>query len=102
LIIYHELDLASVRSAKQGSETLKARIEGERRVEEESGGEKRLDILVGNAAIMFSPLDKLSEDGFERTFAVSCLGHFVFINELLGAAHLKLTQASTQFSASAG
>jgi NAD(P)-dependent dehydrogenase (short-subunit alcohol dehydrogenase family) len=100
LIIYHELDLASVRGAKQGSETIKARIKGERRVGEEGGGENRLDILVGNAAIMFSPLDELSEDGFERTFAVACLGHFVFVNELLGAARLSLTRASTLFSAS--
>jgi NAD(P)-dependent dehydrogenase (short-subunit alcohol dehydrogenase family) len=44
----------------------------------------RLDMLVANAALTFPTQDILSPDGVERTFAVNCLGHFVFITTLLG------------------
>jgi NAD(P)-dependent dehydrogenase (short-subunit alcohol dehydrogenase family) len=75
-IYFHELDLASVESSRKSAEEFK-RIVGESR-------EPRLDIIVGNAGIAFPPLSVLSKDGVERAFAVNCLGHFVFISELLG------------------
>ena len=43
-----------------------------------------MDIIVGNAGVAFTPLDVLSPDGYERTWAVNCLGHFVFIKTLMG------------------
>jgi len=73
---FHELDLESVESARSSAEALKKKLE-------------RLDILVANAAIVSSS-DKLSPDGYDKTFAVNCLGHFVFVNSLVGMCNLTL------------
>jgi NAD(P)-dependent dehydrogenase (short-subunit alcohol dehydrogenase family) len=73
-IHFHALDLVSMQGARLSAANL------EKRLKEEGG---RLDILVNNAGIANTKAD-LSPDGFERTFAVNCLGHFVFINALLG------------------
>jgi NAD(P)-dependent dehydrogenase (short-subunit alcohol dehydrogenase family) len=75
-IHFHELDLSSVEGSRKSAQEFK------RTVEENS--ERRLDVIVGNAGIAFPPLSILSKDGVERTFAVNCLGHFVFVLELLG------------------
>jgi NAD(P)-dependent dehydrogenase (short-subunit alcohol dehydrogenase family) len=75
-IHFHELDLSSVESSR------KSALEFKKTVGENDEG--RLDIIVGNAGIAFPPLSVLSKDGVERTFAVNCLGHFVFVLELLG------------------
>ena len=70
---FHPLDLSSIETARQSAVEFKNKALG------------RLDIIIGNAGIAFPPLNQLSQDGYERTFAVNCLGHFVFIMELLGA-----------------
>lgn len=76
-IYFHELDLSSVDSSRKSAQEFKRAVA--------ESGAARLDIIVGNAGIAFPPLSVLSRDGVERTFAVNCLGHFVFISELLGA-----------------
>lgn len=77
---FHELDLSSIESARSSAESLKKAIS-----QNMAGGEMgRLDMLVCNAAIAFAPLSSLSPDGYERTFAVNCLGHFVFVTSLMG------------------
>lgn len=67
---FHDLDLGSVESARTSAEALKKKLQ-------------RLDILVANAATVSSS-DQLSPDGYDKTFAVNCLGHFVFVNSLVG------------------
>lgn len=73
-IHFHALDLSSVQGARLSANNLEERLKAE-------GG--RLDVLVNNAGIANMTPD-LSPDGFERTFAVNCLGHFAFIDALLG------------------
>jgi NAD(P)-dependent dehydrogenase (short-subunit alcohol dehydrogenase family) len=72
---FHELDLATVTSAKNSAEALKEKINSK---------EKRLDILVANAGVACATQDVVSEDKVERCFAVNCVGHFAFITTLLG------------------
>ena len=43
-----------------------------------------LGAIVGNAGVQFVQRRTYSEDGFETTFAVNHLGHFLLINLLLG------------------
>jgi NAD(P)-dependent dehydrogenase (short-subunit alcohol dehydrogenase family) len=59
-----------VKSADASAEALKGKLE-------------RLDILVANAATASSS-GQLSPEGYDETFAVNCLGHFVFVNSLVG------------------
>lgn len=77
MVYFHELDLSSVQKTVVSAKALKERIRS-------AGEGERLDILVGNAAVVTSS-SELSPDGYEKTFAVNCLGHFVFVNNLLGA-----------------
>jgi NAD(P)-dependent dehydrogenase (short-subunit alcohol dehydrogenase family) len=74
-IYFHGLDLSSMHKTKDSARALRERLT------EDHGA--RLDIMVNNAGIM-STSTELSEDGFEKTFEVNCLGHFIFINSLLG------------------
>jgi NAD(P)-dependent dehydrogenase (short-subunit alcohol dehydrogenase family) len=77
-IHFHPLELESVETARRSAEDFKKKTDDAgKRIE-------RLDIIVGNAGTAFHTLDTLSPDGFERTFAVNCLGHYVFITSLLG------------------
>jgi NAD(P)-dependent dehydrogenase (short-subunit alcohol dehydrogenase family) len=82
-IHFHELDLSSVESSRKSAREFNKTAE--------ENGEGRLDIIVGNAGIAFPPLSVLSKDGVERTFAVNCLGHFVFVLELLGTLLLPIS-----------
>jgi NAD(P)-dependent dehydrogenase (short-subunit alcohol dehydrogenase family) len=68
---FHDLDLGGVESARASAKALTEKLQ-------------RLDILVANAATVSSS-DQLSPDGYDKTFAVNCLGHFVFVNNLVGA-----------------
>lgn len=76
---FHPLDLSSIETARQSA------VEFKNKTDKAGKALGRLDIIIGNAGIAFPPLNQLSRDGYERTFAVNCLGHFVFIMELLGA-----------------
>jgi NAD(P)-dependent dehydrogenase (short-subunit alcohol dehydrogenase family) len=82
-IHFQELDLSSVESSRESAREFKKTIAG--------NGEGRLDVIVGNAGIAFPPLSVLSKDGVERTFAVNCLGHFVFALGLLGKLLLPIS-----------
>lgn len=70
-VIWHELDLKDPRSAKESAERFIAR-------------EKRLDILVNNAAIL-AELGGVQEnaDGIVDSMAVNYLGPYVFTRTLL-------------------
>ena len=83
-IHFHALDLSSIASTQNSARELRKKIDGD------AGkvGKGRIDILVCNAGIMFSPQTELSVDGYEKTWAVNCLGHFVFVTSLLGKAYL--------------
>ena len=68
-IIIEELDLASFDSIRLFAETILIH-------------EKRIDILINNAAVMACPRS-LTEDGFELQFGTNHLGHFLLTNLLL-------------------
>ncbi|KAG7444866.1 NAD(P)-binding protein [Guyanagaster necrorhizus] len=70
-VIWHALDLRDSRSAKESAERFVAR-------------EKRLDILVNNAALI-TDLGKLQEnsDGILESMAVNYLGPYIFTRTLL-------------------
>ncbi|MBN1698579.1 MAG: SDR family oxidoreductase [Spirochaetales bacterium] len=63
------LDLSSFESIREAAETIRNKFD-------------RLDVLVNNAGIM-TKTKKESKDGFELTFAVNHLGHFLLTNLLL-------------------
>jgi NAD(P)-dependent dehydrogenase (short-subunit alcohol dehydrogenase family) len=67
-LVYAHLDLASLRSVKDFSDSI---------LEKES----RLDLLVNNAGIMIPPPSK-TEDGFEIQFGVNFVGHFALNGHL--------------------
>ncbi|KAH0558408.1 hypothetical protein GP486_004930 [Trichoglossum hirsutum] len=69
-VIFHHLDLSSIPSALESANAFLSRKDA------------RLDILIGNAAIM-TPTYTLNPDGIESTFATNVLGHFAFITTLL-------------------
>ncbi|XP_061788204.1 retinol dehydrogenase 14 [Nerophis lumbriciformis] len=69
LVVHMELDLANLRSVRDFCETFLRQ-------------EKRLDVLVNNAA-MPGVLD-WTEDGFSMCFGVNHLGHFLLTDLLLG------------------
>ena len=62
-------DLSSLKEVRQMADTIKARYE-------------KLDVLINNAGI-FSNTRTLTTDGFEKTFGVNYLSHFVLTNLLL-------------------
>lgn len=70
-IKYHELDLSSMQTAWQSAQAFKKL-------------EQKLDILICNAGVSMTTLQKLSPDGYESMFAVNHLGHFAFTTALLG------------------
>ena len=65
------LDLASIGGAKASAREFCKR-------------ENRLDILVMNAGVGMMYRNELSVDGYERAFATNHLGHFAFVQEVLG------------------
>lgn len=70
------LDLASLASVRAFAGGLRARISG--------GDLPPLRALVCNAGIQVVTGTTYTEDGFEETFGVNHLGHFLLVNLLLG------------------
>lgn len=70
-ILFHQLDLASIKAARKSAEGFLEL-------------EDRLDIVVCNAGVSMMSLAELSEDGYERIFATNHLGHFAFVTALMG------------------
>lgn len=64
-----QLDLNSLKSVRSFASSFKRR-------------EKKLDILINNAGVMFVPQGK-TEDGYETTFGVNHLGHFLLTHLLM-------------------
>lgn len=63
------LDLASLDSVRAAAAQISARL-------------PRIDILINNAGVMFTPL-RSTADGFELQFGVNHLGHFLLTTSLL-------------------
>merc|ERR1712137_1039 len=51
------------------------------------GKETKLDVLINNAGMLPTAIDKRSKQGFEVTFAVNYLGHFLLTLHLLPLLH---------------
>jgi NAD(P)-dependent dehydrogenase (short-subunit alcohol dehydrogenase family) len=64
-----ELDLTSLDSARRAAAEIRERHD-------------RVQLLVNNAGVMYTPLERTAE-GFELQFGTNHLGHFVFTNHLL-------------------
>ncbi len=106
-----KLDETATRIAdKTGSEvydSFAADLENLKAVKEMAGRVKekydRLDILINNAGV-FEKQRELTADGFEKTFAVNHLSHFLLTNELLpllkGNAHSRIVIVSSRIHAS--
>jgi hypothetical protein len=75
-VTFIPLNLGSISGTVESGHILRQRLSGDNL--------EGIDILVCNAGILGAPLRQLSEDGFEKTFATNCLGHFTFTNYLLG------------------
>jgi NAD(P)-dependent dehydrogenase (short-subunit alcohol dehydrogenase family) len=67
---YHELDLLSIATARDSARRLAGQL-------------SRLDILICNAGVAMVRQNELSPDGYEKSFAVNYLGHYVFVDGLL-------------------
>jgi NAD(P)-dependent dehydrogenase (short-subunit alcohol dehydrogenase family) len=78
-IHFHALDLGSVKGARLSAASLEEKLKADG---------NRLDVLVNNAGIANMTPD-LSPDGFERTFAVNCLGHFAFTDAIMGKSSIE-------------
>jgi NAD(P)-dependent dehydrogenase (short-subunit alcohol dehydrogenase family) len=78
-IKFHALDLSSVHDNIVSTEKLKSKIT--------DCHKGRLDILVCNAGVA-STSTHPSVDGNDETFAINCLGHFVFLDTILGKNHI--------------
>jgi len=68
-IHFMDLNLASLKSISSFAEEFQKKFQ-------------KLDILINNAGVICSPR-KLSEDGFEYTFAVNYIGHFYLSLKLI-------------------
>ncbi|SJK99756.1 uncharacterized protein ARMOST_03067 [Armillaria ostoyae] len=71
-VIWHELDLKDPRSAKESAERFISR-------------ERKLDILVNNAALIpaFGNVQALNADGIGESMAINYLGPYIFTKTLL-------------------
>ena len=68
-VVVMKLDLASLKSIRQFCEDLAKK-------------ERSLHVLINNAGVYYHPATK-TEDGFDTTFAINYLGHFLLTNLLL-------------------
>ncbi|EMA37792.1 SDR family NAD(P)-dependent oxidoreductase [Halococcus hamelinensis] len=66
------LDLASLESVRTFADAVKHRL-----------ADDRIDMLVLNAGVQYPNVDQRSDDGFEKTFAVNHLSHYLLARELL-------------------
>lgn len=66
------LDLASLSSVRAFAETVKRQLD-----------KTRIDMLILNAGMQYGKNDRKSEDGFELTFAVNHLAHYLLVRLLL-------------------
>ena len=69
-LIFEECDLSSMESVRKCAERLLNTLD-------------KIDILVNNAGILWDRGRKVTEDGFELTFATNHLGHFLLTDLLV-------------------
>jgi NAD(P)-dependent dehydrogenase (short-subunit alcohol dehydrogenase family) len=84
-----ELDLASLKSARDAADKLVA--DG-----------RPFDVIIANAGVMATPFS-MTMDGFEMQFGTNHLGHFVFVNRIAklikdGGRLVNLSSAGHRFS----
>jgi NAD(P)-dependent dehydrogenase (short-subunit alcohol dehydrogenase family) len=72
-VTVRRLDLASLASIKAFAENF-------------AGSQRRLDLLIANAGVMFPPYAR-TEDGFELQFGTNHLGHFALAGRLANLLH---------------
>ena len=63
----------------------------------------QIDCLINNAGVMAIPSRKTTKDGFEMTFGINHLGHFLLTNLLLpylanGSRVINLSSAAHRFA----
>lgn len=85
-----ELDLASLKSARDAADKLNAKG-------------NTFDLVIANAGVMAIPTKTLTEDGSETQFGTNHLGHFVFINRIAnlfapGSRLVNLSSAGHRYS----
>ncbi|MCV7421150.1 SDR family NAD(P)-dependent oxidoreductase [Mycobacterium yunnanensis] len=68
-VTLQQLDLTSLDSVREAADQLHAGLD-------------RVDLLVNNAGVMFTPEEK-TKDGFELQFGTNHLGHFAFTGRML-------------------
>jgi len=75
------LNLKSLQSVKEFASAVLSKV-----------GSTKIDVLICNAGTSFATVDTKTEDGFESTFAVNHLAHFLLINLLRSnlADHAKI------------
>ena len=82
------LDLARLDSVRDFAQAVSARL-----------GDAPIDVLVLNAGIQFSNIDQRTVDGFETTFAVNHLAHYVLLRllapKLAAGATVVITTSDT-------
>ena len=69
------LDTSSLNSVREGAQTLKRFVE--------RGDVGPLSTLMFNAGVQSLSAPEYTVDGYEKTFATNCLGHFLLLNLLL-------------------
>ena len=79
-----QCDLASLQSVRRCAEAVRSEF-------------PRIDVLIANAG-MVSTWHRMSEDGFELTFAVNHLGHFLLVRLLLDqlAPHARIISVASR------
>ncbi|KAI1790000.1 NAD(P)-binding protein [Ganoderma leucocontextum] len=70
--IFLELDLASLSSVKKAADEVLSK-------------EPELHILFCNAGVMWTPIDQLSEEGYDLQWGTNVVGHFYFTELLMPA-----------------
>ncbi|NHO20382.1 SDR family NAD(P)-dependent oxidoreductase [Acetobacter oeni] len=71
------IDVASLASVRAGAAAVQAMMVRE-------GAVAPLQVLLLNAGAQFMGQPQYTAEGFEKTFATNCLGHFLLLNLLLG------------------
>lgn len=69
-LAFEPVDLASIGSVREFGKRLRER-------------ERRIDLLINNAAVMTPPTRQVTSDGFELQLGTNYLGHFALTAELL-------------------
>ncbi len=70
VVAVQELDLTSLDNVRKAADELRA-------------AHPRIDLLINNAGVMYTPTRQTTKDGFELQFGTNHLGHFALTGQLL-------------------